>query len=152
MNASVIRTSATAPDPDGYLLYWLHADVHAGSRVRVWAKFNSGLENGRRTGGPRPVIDEDKLDLHQAFVDVTVGVTGPSTAVLRGGRQDAAGRVPGHADRRACSRRRRAVLDCTGVGERIRHAWISSKRRGRDLVKSFDLITNLENNMTWRTT
>ena len=39
------------------------------------------------------------------------------------------------------------VLDCTGVGERIRHTWISSKRRGRDLVKSFDLITNLENNM-----
>jgi len=81
----------TPPDPDGYLLqrYLLHADVHAGSRVRVWTEFNSGLENGR-IGGPRPVIDEDKLDLHQAFVDVTVGVTAPSAAVLRVGRQEIA--------------------------------------------------------------
>jgi len=81
----------TPPDPDGYLLqrYLLHTDVHAGSRVRVWTEFNSGLENGR-IGGPRPVIDEDKLDLHQAFVDVTVGATGPSAAVLRVGRQEIA--------------------------------------------------------------
>jgi hypothetical protein len=81
----------TPPDPDGYFLqrYLLHADVHVGSRVRVWTEFNSGLENGR-IGGPRPVIDEDKLDLHQAFVDVTVGVTRPSAAVLRVGRQEIA--------------------------------------------------------------
>jgi hypothetical protein len=81
----------TPPDPDGYLLqrYLLHIDVHAGLRVRVWTEFNSSLENGR-TGGPRPVIDEDKLDLHQAFVDVTVGVTGPSAAVVRVGRQEIA--------------------------------------------------------------
>ena len=57
--------------------------------MRVWTEFNSGLENGR-IGGPRPVVDEDKLDLHQAFVDVTVGVTGPSAAVLRVGRQEIA--------------------------------------------------------------
>src|SRR4029077_10003539 len=77
----------TPPDPAGYLLqrYLLHTDLHVGSRVRVWTEFNSSLENGR-IGGPRPVIDEDKLDLHQAFVDVTVGVTGPSPAVLRVGR------------------------------------------------------------------
>jgi hypothetical protein len=81
----------TAPDPDGYLLqrYLLHADVHVRSRVRVWTEFSSSLESGR-IGGPRPVIDEDKLDLHQAFVDVTVGVTGPSAAVLRVGRQEIA--------------------------------------------------------------
>jgi hypothetical protein len=78
-------------DPDGYFLqrYLLHADVHVGSRVRVWTEFNSSLENGR-IGGPRPVIDEDKFDLHQAFVDVTVGVTGPSAVVLRVGRQEIA--------------------------------------------------------------
>src|SRR6266850_1630448 len=81
----------TPPDPDGYFLqrYLLHSDVRAGSRVRVWTEFNSGLENGR-IGGPRPVIDEDKLDLHQAFVDVTVCVTGPSAPVLRVGRQEIA--------------------------------------------------------------
>ena len=81
----------TPPDPDGYFLqrYLLHTDLRAGSRLRVWTEFNSGLENGR-IGGPRPVIDEDKLDLHQAFVDVTVGVTGPSAGVLRVGRQEIA--------------------------------------------------------------
>src|SRR5260221_177585 len=81
----------TPPDPDGYLLqrYLLHIDVHAGSRVRVWTEFSSGFENGR-IGGPRPVIDEDKLDLHQAFVDVTVDVAGPSAAVIRVGRQEIA--------------------------------------------------------------
>src|SRR5260221_8245244 len=81
----------TPPNPDGYLLqrYLLHADVHVGPRVRVWTEFSSGLENGR-IGGPRPVIDEDKLDLHQAFVDVTVGVIGPSAPILRVGRQEIA--------------------------------------------------------------
>jgi hypothetical protein len=81
----------TPPDPAGYLLqrYLLHIDVHAGSRVRVWTEFNSSFENGR-IGGPRPVIDEDKLDLHQAFVDVTVGPTRPSATVLRVGRQEIA--------------------------------------------------------------
>ena len=81
----------TPPDPDGYLLqrYLQHVDVHVGSRVRVWTEFDSSLENGR-IGGPRPVIDEDKLDLHQAFVDLTIGVRGPSAAVLRVGRQEIA--------------------------------------------------------------
>src|SRR5260370_1910559 len=79
------------PDPNGYLLqrYLLHTDVRAGSHMRVGTDLNSGLETGRG-GGPRPVIDEDRLDLHQAFVDVTVGVTGPSAAVLRAGRQEIA--------------------------------------------------------------
>jgi hypothetical protein len=81
----------TRPDPLGYLLqrYVLHADVRIGSRVRLWTEFNSGLVNGR-IGGPRPVIDEDRLDLHQAFVDMTVGVMGPSAVVLRVGRQELA--------------------------------------------------------------
>jgi len=81
----------TPPDPDGYLLqrYLLHADVHVASRVRVWTEFVSSLENGR-SGGPRPVIDEDTLDLHQAFIDVTIGVTGPSAVALRVGRQEIA--------------------------------------------------------------
>src|SRR5260221_3981427 len=79
----------TPPDPDGYFLqrYLLHTDLRAGSRLRVWTEFNSGLENGR-IGGPRPVIDEDKLHLHQAFVDVAVSATSPSAPSLRVGRQE----------------------------------------------------------------
>jgi hypothetical protein len=79
--------------PDGYLLerYLLHADAHWGSRVRVWAELISALEHGR-VGGPRPVIDKDPLDLHQAFVDIALSPT--STAQLqvtgRFGRQEIA--------------------------------------------------------------
>ena len=56
-------------DPDGYLLqrYLFHVDFHAGQRFRFFAELNSSLEDGR-TGGPRP-LDEDKLDVHQGFVD-----------------------------------------------------------------------------------
>jgi hypothetical protein len=87
----------TAPDPDGYLLqrYMFHVDLRAGSRVRVWTEFNSGLEHGR-VGGPRPVIDEDKLGIHQAFVDAIFGVVqssgiGHSSSLLvRIGRQEIA--------------------------------------------------------------
>jgi len=42
-----------------------------GSRLRLWAELNSSLENGR-VGGPRRVIDEDKLDLHQGFVEFKI--------------------------------------------------------------------------------
>jgi hypothetical protein len=62
----------------------LHADVHLGPRVRVFTQLKSGLAEGR-TGGPRPT-DRDDLDLHQAFIDVTLG-TQP-TLTLRAGRQE----------------------------------------------------------------
>src|SRR5215471_1601443 len=58
-------------DSDGYLLqrYLFHADIHAGQRFRFFAELSSSLEDGR-TGGPRPVIDENKLDMHQGFFDL----------------------------------------------------------------------------------
>ena len=61
------------PSPNGYLLqrYLLHADIHVGSRLRLWTELNSSFENGR-VGGPRPVVDEDKLDLHQGFVEFEI--------------------------------------------------------------------------------
>jgi hypothetical protein len=75
-------------DHDGYVLqrYMLHADVHLGPRVRIFTQLKSGLEEGR-TGGPRPT-DKDELDVHQAFVDVTLA-TQP-TVTLRAGRQELA--------------------------------------------------------------
>ncbi len=77
------------PSPNGYLLqrYLLHADIHVGSRLRLWTELNSSFENGR-VGGPRPVVDEDKLDLHQGFVEFEI-VQRPGVAVsVRGGRQE----------------------------------------------------------------
>jgi hypothetical protein len=77
-------------DPNGYYLNRLigHADFHFGPSVRIFAELQSGFEFGRN-GGPRPAIDEDKLDLSQLFVEL-----GPSTRqdrvpiAARVGRQD----------------------------------------------------------------
>jgi hypothetical protein len=78
-------------DPDGYLLqrYLFHVDFHAGQRFRFFGELNSSLEDGR-TGGPRP-LDEDKLDLHQGFVDfVVLKPRENSSLTLRIGRQEMA--------------------------------------------------------------
>jgi hypothetical protein len=78
-------------DPDGYLLqrYLFHVDFHAGQRFRFFGELNSSLEDGR-TGGPRP-LDEDKLDVHQGFVDfVLLKPRENSSLTLRIGRQEMA--------------------------------------------------------------
>ena len=58
-------------DPSGYMLqrYLLHTDWHFGANARAFVEIQSGLEAGR-TGGPRPT-DENTLDLHQGFLDLT---------------------------------------------------------------------------------
>ena len=75
-------------DTNGYLMqrYLLHADLHLGPRVRLFTQFQSGFENGR-DGGPRPP-DEDKADLHQAFVDLTFDGNSKRLLALRLGRQE----------------------------------------------------------------
>jgi hypothetical protein len=74
---------AEESDPDGYWLqrYMWHVDVRIWRWVRLYGELKSGIERGR-AGGPRPP-DEDRLDVHQGFVDVSRGpVTG------RFGRQE----------------------------------------------------------------
>ena len=76
-------------DTSGYLLqrYMFHADVRIGQSVRGFVQVKSGLETGRASG-PRPT-DEDRLDLHQAFVDVSVGRAAQSPVLtFRVGRQE----------------------------------------------------------------
>lgn len=60
-------------DENGFWMqrYVLHLDVHTGERVRTFVQFKSGIETNR-AGGPRGA-DEDKLDVHQAFVDLKFG-------------------------------------------------------------------------------
>jgi Alginate export len=60
-------------DDDGYLLqrYLAHADLHFGKRVRVFTQVQSAISTGRN-GGPRPT-DDDRLDAHQAFLDLRFG-------------------------------------------------------------------------------
>jgi HSP20 family molecular chaperone IbpA len=45
--------------------YLLHGDLHLGSHFRFFLQVVSGLENGR-IGGPRPDIDRDIFDVHEA--------------------------------------------------------------------------------------
>ena len=74
-------------DKSGYWLqrYLFHADWHLGKRVRVFTQLQSGIENGRN-GGSR-LTDDDRLELHQAFVDLKFG-DDKSAVVLRIGRHE----------------------------------------------------------------
>lgn len=75
-------------DHDGFWLQraMLHADLHLGDGLRIFAQLKSGLEGGR-DGGPRPP-DEDRLDLNQLFVDVRTEPTASTTLTLRAGRHE----------------------------------------------------------------
>jgi hypothetical protein len=81
----------SAPDRDGYWLQrvLVHADVRAGARVRARVDVSSSLERGR-TGGPRPLVDEDVADLHQAFIDITLHQPAEEQIAIRVGRQELA--------------------------------------------------------------
>src|SRR5580704_10482983 len=46
--------------------YMLHADLRLTRYIRVFGQLKSGIEVGR-LGGPRPMIDEDKLAWNQLF-------------------------------------------------------------------------------------
>lgn len=76
------------PQDSGYFLqrYFLHGDLRMGENMRIFSQFQSSLENGRK-GGPRPT-DRDELDLHQAFLDLKLELTGTATLTLRSGRQE----------------------------------------------------------------
>jgi len=77
-------------DPNGYWLQraMLHADLHLNDQVRFFAQIKSGIE-GDREGGSR-ATDEDRLDLHQAFVDVRTEFGESRSLTLRIGRQELA--------------------------------------------------------------
>ena len=81
----------SVPSPNGYLLqrYLLHADIHLGSRLRLWTELNSSFENGR-VGGPQPVVDVDKLDLEQGFVELGLIQRARVNVSVRTGRQEIA--------------------------------------------------------------
>ena len=78
---------ATIEDNNGWYLqrYLLHADLHLGDRLRVFSQIQSGIETGR-SGGPRGV-DEDRLDLHQLFLDFSP-LSSNQDFTVRVGRQE----------------------------------------------------------------
>ena len=76
-------------DRSGYLLerYMAHADLHLGPHLRLFGQLKSGLTHFK-SYAPE-VTEEDQLDLHQAFVDLSAG-NGPRNFTLRLGRQEMA--------------------------------------------------------------
>jgi hypothetical protein len=78
-------------DDNGYLKqrYMLNGDFHLGTRVRAFAQLHSGFVSWR-AGGPRQVVDNDKLDMNQAFVDVNLRVdrNNVPNVAIRLGRQE----------------------------------------------------------------
>ena len=72
-----------------YLLqrYMFHSNLQLSRYVRIFGELKSGFVNHRATG-PRPGIDEDHLDLHQAFADINLFPSANSFITLRTGRQE----------------------------------------------------------------
>ena len=69
--------------------YFLHTDVHLGERFRFFGELASSLVDGRN-GGPRPSLDEEKMYVHQGFVDLGLWKSGRDSLTLRTGRQEMA--------------------------------------------------------------
>ncbi len=71
-------------DPFHLQRYMLHGELVLGTRIRLFGQLKSGLQYGRDLAS-RP-IDENTLDLHQAFVEVSLGQS--PGALIRLGRQE----------------------------------------------------------------
>jgi hypothetical protein len=80
---------AAQEDHSGYLLerYMLHADAHFGPHLRLFGQLKSGLAHFKAYAPE--VSEEDQLDLHQVFVDLSTNA-GPGSFTLRLGRQEMA--------------------------------------------------------------
>lgn len=76
------------PASDGAWLqrYMLHGDLWLWDRARVFLQLQSGWTLGR-AGGPGPT-DEDRLDVHQAFVEVRPWEHADEALQVRLGRQE----------------------------------------------------------------
>lgn len=75
-------------DKDGFILtrYLAHADFHAGRHFRTFVQLQSSLANGRE--GHASPVEENQLDLHQAFADVVLPLQKEQTLTMRLGRQE----------------------------------------------------------------
>lgn len=75
-------------DADGFVLsrYLLHSDIHFGKYVRIFAQLQSSLSNGEAE--VPSAVNENPLDLHQAFIDFNFPLKKDETLILRLGRQE----------------------------------------------------------------
>jgi len=75
-------------DKDGFLLarYLGHAGLRAGSHFRAFAELQSSVSSGQP--GKPSAVDENTLDLHQAYLEYSGLAGSGKTIVLRMGRQE----------------------------------------------------------------
>ncbi|MCB2426432.1 alginate export family protein [Methylophaga pinxianii] len=75
-------------DEDGVWLQRvnLHADMQLGRHLRLFGELTSALSEGR-ANGPSPV-DENRLDLQNAFADFSFGLNESTDLTIRAGRQE----------------------------------------------------------------
>ena len=66
--------------------YDLHADVHFGSRYRVFAQLRSAFQDGSKTGSSP--VDEDHLNIQNLFFDAHVYQKDGTGVTVRVGRQE----------------------------------------------------------------
>lgn len=74
-------------DKDGYILtrYLAHADLHIGNHIRTFVQLQSSLANSRISPDP---VEENLLDIHQAFMDVDFILQNVNKFTIRIGRQE----------------------------------------------------------------
>lgn len=77
-------------DRNGYLLqrYMFFSDLQVGHHFRIFSEFKSAFINFDQS--PSRSTDENRFDLHQAFVDLTIDPTPNTTLSIRPGRQELA--------------------------------------------------------------
>ncbi len=66
--------------------YLLQGDLRAGANLRLFGQLYSALATGR--AGPTSPVDENQLDVQQAFVELSGELAGAGTGLLRAGRQE----------------------------------------------------------------
>jgi hypothetical protein len=74
-------------DSDGYILTrcLVHADFHVGNRFRTFIQLQSSLANSR----PAPsAVDNNPLEVHQAFADYSISSLVKKKLIFRLGRQE----------------------------------------------------------------
>lgn len=74
-------------DKDGYLLTraLIHADFHRGKHFRTFVQLQSSMAGSRPSPSP---IDENPLEIHQAFADYSFNSSAKSKLTIRLGRQE----------------------------------------------------------------
>lgn len=75
-------------DDDGIFLqrYILQGDLHAGPNLRLFGQLYSALAEGR--AGPTSPVDENKLDVQQAFIELSGPLAQDVAGMVRVGRQE----------------------------------------------------------------